>query len=473
MRNQQYFYLEYIDQVVRWWNPKNRIINRVGTKKIVKMGKAIYNKEQIIHSFSFSSNAAFNTTFEKPDDCQASYRKLQRFVTNVAKRVITDKETQKFIGDDWNIVWGPVVYSHDKNSSFARADNTMGVYYSESKNLFIIAIAGTNGISSFGWMKEDFDVMKTKSWKDITGKGYGKISKGAATGLNILTDKMEDKGAGILTALKSYILEHEIKDAELAVTGHSLGGALSPLLALYLLDKKPEWDPTKSIKISVYATAGPTVGASAGRKNFISYYQSHIGDPKNPSPDTIDYHSIKNTLDVVPLAWNQDDLAKIPTLYGKRALQDNFIGVLSLMASLSSNDFFITKKYAHIQPLTAVKGTFSTEWDDTVKKLFEDVLENPVVQLSIPEKLRMHIPNFKSIVRFFVQVGYQHTKAYDDLLKISDFTDQYNKIRKQLLVDYPDLKDDSNLPLKLASDQIGFNLESLRKSDKESATIKE
>jgi hypothetical protein len=150
-----------------------------------------YTKTQIIHSFSFSSNSGFGKIFKNTTTCQKSYEQLQQFVRQVSKEVLSDKTTQQYIGADWKTVWGPVVFTNDQNSSFAVADNTMGMYYSPSNNLFIIAIAGTNAISSFGWLKEDFHVNATAIWKNISGKGMGDISQGTATGLEIYTTDNE------------------------------------------------------------------------------------------------------------------------------------------------------------------------------------------------------------------------------------------------------------------------------------------
>ena len=87
------------------------------------------DKAKIIHSLSFASNSAFGVVFKDEATCQQSYEKLQKFVTKVSEEVLLDKKIKKHIGNDWDTVWGPVVYSNDQNSSFARADNTMGVYY--------------------------------------------------------------------------------------------------------------------------------------------------------------------------------------------------------------------------------------------------------------------------------------------------------------------------------------------------------
>ncbi|MEM6722204.1 MAG: hypothetical protein AAF611_22950 [Bacteroidota bacterium] len=429
-----------------------------------------YNKKQIIHSLSFASNSGFGVIFEDTVTCQRSYEQLQAFVSEVSNKVLSDASTQKYIGTDWKTVWGPVVYSHDQNSSFARADNTMGVYYSPSEKLFVIAIAGTNAISSFGWMKEDFHVNETAVWNHISGKGMGDISQGTATGLDVLINKMKDQGVDVLTALKNYITTNNITEAEVAVTGHSLGGALSPALALYLSDKRTEWNNGQKIQISTYPSAGPTIGVYPNKKkdleknNFIKYYNDEIDN------GNIIYESTINNLDIVPLAWDKDDIAKIPTLYKSEKIKDDSIGMMALMAVFNTFKKATFKQYSykHIKTET-VSGTF----DDDIEALIIMVLRGfkaggPLANSYIPKALQTYIVNLENVVRFFVQAAYQHTKAYDKLLGIEAFTKSFYSVKNKVKENQPSrLTAPSNSDeevITLASRTAGINLMALPKT---------
>ncbi len=442
--------------------------------------KPQYSKQQIIHSFSFASNSAFKKVFEDETTCQKSYEKLQKFVNDASQKVLASKVVQKFIGDDWETVWGPVVYSHDKNSSFAVADNTMGVYYSPSQKLFVVAIAGTNSISSYGWMKEDFHVNKTAVWKDITGRGMGDISQGTATGLDILVNKMKDGSIDVLTALKKYITNQNISNAEVAVTGHSLGGALSPALALYLSDKREEWHADATIHMSTYPTAGPTIGIYPNKKkdiktnNFIKYYQDEIEAKR------IEYITVMNSLDIVPLAWDKDNLATIPNLYKENGIEDISFGTMALGAVLNTvkknkHKGTLVKQYVykHIKS-TIVNGKFDEAVEKKINLLFNRILKpgSWLANKFIPKSLQSNLENLKNITRFFAQAAYQHTVAYGEILHINDFLGEYSKIVKKLSENDQEQYTEQAV-FDMASEAVGFDINDLLEINEEDIKVLE
>lgn len=83
----------------------------------------------------------------------------------------------------------------------------------------------------------------------------------------------------------------------LDVTGHSLGGALSPVLALYLSENL-----SGKVQISVFPLAGP----SPGNTEFAAYYGSVLGGATE---------RLWNPFDAVPLAWNHESMGKLEDLY--------------------------------------------------------------------------------------------------------------------------------------------------------------
>ena len=96
-----------------------------------------YNYTQQVWNLNLMSNLAsmkFKTAQE-----------LQKYLTAKLNAIFTDERAQKFIGK-WEVVWGPVVWSNGRIIS----DNAMYVakkLEGEGKGNYVIAVAGTNGIS--------------------------------------------------------------------------------------------------------------------------------------------------------------------------------------------------------------------------------------------------------------------------------------------------------------------------------------
>ena len=294
---------------------------------------------------------------------------MQKYVTTVATDVLS--KTASIIGD-WKAIWGPIVYANDPTSNSVHADNTMGMYYNATENVLVIAIAGTNVNSPFGWIAEDFSVHKTKSWELITGvKNSGNISLGTYTGLEILLGMKDHQDDTIVSALKSFLSSNtNLSAVQLAVAGHSLGGALSPTLALYLSDTKENWDANNQTVIGAFPTAGPT----PGDEGFASYYEKQI------AADKIYYLSQHNGIDVVPHAWEKSDIEKIPTIYSDYIVPPSDANpsetLTGTMASVAALNALATKniigvpvnRYQQISPSTTLNGTFDTSVDDIVSK---------------------------------------------------------------------------------------------------------
>jgi hypothetical protein len=217
---------------------------------------------------------------------------LQIYARQQVLAVLADTTTRDLIGE-WQVAWGPVVFQAPGSQY---ADNTMFVAKTDP-NIYVIAIAGTDPLSRFGWVTEDGQVEKTVKWPYGTPENNPCISEGTFTGLNILLD-MEYKGEKLLQFLHTISQE----PIEVHVTGHSLGGALSPSLALALVDRQNQWEPNGNATIKVL----PTAGATPGDANFASYYDSKLG---------VSTERIWNQKDIVPHAWELDMLDRIPELY--------------------------------------------------------------------------------------------------------------------------------------------------------------
>jgi hypothetical protein len=99
---------------------------------------------------------------------------------------------------------------------------------------------------------------------------------------------------------------------EVALTGHSKGGALAQAVALWLEearcsdDPAERWDAGRGARVTAYSFAGPTPGNEA----FADRLEQRLG---------AELHHLRNTNDMVTRAWAVADLERIPGLYGSRS----------------------------------------------------------------------------------------------------------------------------------------------------------
>ena len=262
------------------------------------------------------------------------------------ENVFENSNFQKEFGE-WEIVWGPCIStSKTKEGTILKkevTDNAMYLARKKGEENYVLGIAGTNSISYTGWFDEDFDVETTQSWplsildlKETTHKGN--IASGTATGF----DKLWNMKGNEKCSLWEYI-SNNLSNCSISVSGHSLGGALTPVMAVGLADKIAESDKVENIKISAYPFAGPTPGDVG--------FANHIADVLE------EYHAVYNEMDIVPLSWGCDDLSKIPSLYdtfstekvpfkGENTMIKNFID-WAISRSQKSNINYVRKPQEH------------------------------------------------------------------------------------------------------------------------------
>ncbi len=281
----------------------------------------------------------------------------------------------------WEVVWGPVVYVPPASDL---SGNVMyvarGGSDTSSPGQLVVAIAGTNPYSAFDWIVEDAFVSTQVSWS--TGNpspgSAPKISLGTFLGLTILQAMVAapvQPGAG--STLADFLTSQAGGCPLVTVTGHSLGGALAPAVALWLSDQGGIWNPRGAVGLSCLASAGPT----PGNKDFAAYYDAKL------QASTTRYW---NAIDIVPHAWDETLLAEIPDLYEPQILPglavDLFVAVAKTIALLGG--------YTQISAATApLPGTVNTSIISGTNTAFEN---------------------------FFVQMSYQHVDAYFSLLGVEE-----------------------------------------------------
>ena len=294
----------------------------------------------------------------------------QSHTDGVRRALLDGLATLPPVRNEWSLVWGPAT-ARDGGDLFDSA----GMYVVRSQQpptRHVVVIRGTNPISATDWLWGDFWVWKTAPWPgDAAGNAQVSMSTerglrqlqamrsprvvlppaedparpaATQTALDTQTDKLTafwrslahdpfawlaDKVAQLAAAVPSgpvsggagldlpALLKGEAQSAgaalDVTVTGHSKGGALAPVVALWfkelLASANPSdrWDGGHGARVSCYAFAGPTPGNAA----FAARIEQALGP---------DYHHLRNMKDVVTHAWQEDELGQVQNLYAPRSL---------------------------------------------------------------------------------------------------------------------------------------------------------
>lgn len=213
---------------------------------------------------------------------------------------------------NWLVVWGPS-YSYPDSDTSKPVDNAMFVAQALDKNdnplpLYVVAIAGTNKSSVYDWFSEDLD-MTPINWPYVpTPPQTMQVTTGDNLGLSTLLALTSDTATAPSVTLQQFLASLQNKNTiSLWFTGHSLGGALAPLMTLALMDPNSTLNTSNNVSlnewasVSLLATAGPSIGDS----NFVSYFQSTLGTTGSASS------FIWNANDIVPHAWNEATLMQL------------------------------------------------------------------------------------------------------------------------------------------------------------------
>ena len=195
-------------------------------------------------------------------------------------------------GGPWTLEWGPA----------NNAGNLVFVALNSSKNVYAVAIRGTVADDVTGFFTdilEDLDTLSLVPWlypQTVTGAQIASGTNIALAQVIAMTDPVTD--LGLLDYLRSVISD---SNAQVIVTGHSLGGTLTTVVAPWLTDQLPKAGNTGTVVINPYTFAA----LSAGNQAFVDYYDKLF-------PNS---YRLVNNLDIAPMAWTE--LARIQALYPK------------------------------------------------------------------------------------------------------------------------------------------------------------
>jgi hypothetical protein len=266
-------------------------------------------------SLAYTANLSGNIDLPDP-----MVNRLERLTRITAERIDCALASATALNGEWERTWGPaLVLEPDWQTLYttggdwtitntwdpAPVANTMFVAKQKGAEVYVVAIAGTNPASQYDWEKEDLDAYPV-FWPYGNPLHSGLISRGARTGLGLLqamTSTVLPHGTSQVS-LRSYLKDIVASEtATIYFTGHSLGGVLAPVTALWLHDTRNDWDQQVNSSLKFYAFAG----ATPGDRKFATY----VADRFKGDAAVI----VNNSLDVVPHAFALTTLNELDTLY--------------------------------------------------------------------------------------------------------------------------------------------------------------
>lgn len=302
----------------------------------------------------------------------------------------------------WELAWGPKVYKDDPNSNNPPV-NAWFVASSASQGLSVLSIAGTAPTSIMGWL-QDFNVVPVIDWQNwvSTWSSSGGvtsvpspaappnsttayIASGTAHGTaNILTNKSTKASPN--TYVYQY-LQQLPAEYTVYVTGHSMGGALSPVVALGLVQA----DLVGGHNVIVL----PSAGASPGNMNFTKLWTSQfVESGSGIGTINADFY---NEQDVVPHAWCIDKNQDRNIYQMQQVYQNQKPGTLPAILIAAMIDFVTEKSTSsHIDYVGLPGAGFTTP-----------------------------LPIFFPITHFLQVFRDQHVTAYQDEVGVTPYVQKF------------------------------------------------
>ena len=269
----------------------------------------------------------------------------------------------------------------------------------QTYDTYVISIAGTASIYSL--LHDDMavgEVVDFPAWvkaglqtppEPQTGDNHGTyIAYGTASGVNTLVTQPipASSAVGSGTLLRYLSTLAATPRSRIVFTGISLGGALSPTLALGLLNSGTlkAFDPKN---VLVYPIAGP----SPGDPNFAQLFQTTF-----PQSNGSDYQwwntNIVNPYDIVPKFWCDDktvspdqNIFNIPGLYDPPLAFR--LGLNGLVVVIKT--WYLEKSKIVYKPITSFafeqdQPARVRNWDDFKKTAFLEHLEMYRKHIGVP-----------------------------------------------------------------------------------------
>jgi lipase (class 3) len=234
---------------------------------------------------------------------------------------------------EWALVWGPAATEVD-------AGNLMFVTYNASTSQYAVAVRGTYpnfGLALLVDLYEDLDVSHPDPWSYPTVPD-ALVAGGTTDGLSDLLS-LASNGVTFRAFVDSQIA---LSGAHVFVTGHSLGGALTTVLAPWLVYQLSQSKASNAVTPYTYAapTAGNSIFANFYTRLFTNSYRYY------------------NEIDMVPKAWA--NLLDMKSLYSSPgpACPFEFKSAIDLVSDwLKSIDISYTQPNGAGEPLSGVASS--------------------------------------------------------------------------------------------------------------------
>ena len=248
--------------------------------------------------------------------CQLSYLRRPR---HIRKAVAALPRLNS--GGSWECVWGPAQSPDNVNLAY------VAVYY-ESPGVPVfaaVAIRGTDvAVDIWGFIVqlwEDLDVLDPQPFPWLPASCGALVAQGTLDGLSVI-QQLTSGGQRLLPFLTEFLGEPQNRQAQLVVTGHSLGGCLTTVVAPWLQVSLGHQGIGNAIVPVTFAA--PT----AGNPGFATCFSSRFSG-------SLRYF---NSLDIVPHAWGS--LEAIKTIYDPDRLPTPDIVDIAVDAEITMMELF-------------------------------------------------------------------------------------------------------------------------------------
>jgi hypothetical protein len=185
---------------------------------------------------------------------------------------------------NWRVVWGPGLSGDRANMLYAASEPT--------GNQVAVAVRGTDWSFWLNWLENFGSLLPLVPFTYVVPSVPShnpQIAAGTNLGLQLLLGTQASTLDGDQVDLTTF-LRGAGSQAEIFVTGHSLGGCLASVLAPSIAQ---QLGSARNFK--VYTFAAP----SAGNQDFASYYNRLFTDDTAASTA----YRVFNDLDIVPESW--------------------------------------------------------------------------------------------------------------------------------------------------------------------------